>query len=59
MDDPRYWTIDNDADTGAAASSATGMELEPLVDERAGGIIGYVSAEFADEIVRTLNRLEA
>jgi hypothetical protein len=55
----RYWTIDNDEDTGVAASTATGMELEPLVDEEAGGIIGYVSLEFADQIVNALNDREA
>jgi len=53
----RYWTLDaaNESNKIEEAQRATGMELVALVDEQAGGVIGYVLDDEAGGITRLLN----
>ena len=55
----RYWTIDyafpGDANRIEEASEATGLPLVGLVDDDAGGVIGYISADFAPTVLDALN----
>ena len=56
MEGPRYWTMEsNESNSADKASRAVGIPLEALVDEIAGGVVGYLSPEVADEIVNALN----
>jgi hypothetical protein len=55
----RYWTIDyafpGDVNRIEEASEATGLPPVGLVDDDAGGVIGYISADFAPTVLDVLN----
>ena len=62
MNEPRFWTLTasfnedtSDHNRINEAQAAIGFPLEGLVDEEAGGVVGYLHAERSDEIVSILN----
>lgn len=59
MNDPRFSIMEaahsNDENKIDAASEATGLPLVGIVDEEEGGIIGYVSASCAEDMIERLN----
>lgn len=61
MDDERYWIVDSDNDFNLirSASDAIGYPVVGLVDEKAGGIIGYLGFAIAHDICKALNRHSA
>ena len=62
----RYWILDvpTELDTSGdnrihEVTKAAEYNCVGLVDEQCGGVIGYLHAALADDIVDTLNRGEA
>lgn len=60
MEDPRYWllTSANEDNKIAAVQDASGMYVSALVDEQAGGVIGYLLLGEAQRIVDHLNAID-
>lgn len=58
----RWWIIDyalpGEPNKIIEASEATGMNLVGIVDEEAGGVIGYMLPDFAELVCRQLNAIE-
>jgi hypothetical protein len=56
-DDPRFWLLDsnNEHNKIDAVQKAAGTRIEALVDEEAGGIVGYLLIGSAQQIVSVLN----
>jgi hypothetical protein len=54
----RYYVVwdANDTNKIGEACAATGMKLVGIADEIAGGIVGYVEQDVADEYVSILNQ---
>ena len=62
MQDYRYWILDatESEDTSSdnrlnEVTSAAQMPMVGLVDETLGGVVGYLQADAASDIVNTLN----
>jgi len=60
----RYWLLDatKEEDTSGhnrlhEVEAAAQMPIVGLVDENGGGVIGYLHADLADEILSLLNRV--
>lgn len=58
QDEAQYYLVEsaNPANRIEEAAQATGMPIVALCDEEAGGVVAYLSAAHAEEIVARLNR---
>lgn len=56
----RYWILGfpNPSNKVSEASAVTGLNLVGLVDEEAGGVIGYLVDDAAADICTKLNALD-